>query len=90
MVEKKEDLKKEEDKFEEAIEKLRESSENLRKNLKDGEGTAIKTISAGMSVLPKEARTHIISAHKEAIEAGKVIVEDYLEALNNLIKEVSK
>ena len=88
--EKGENKKQPKESFDKVISKIKGAGEDFRKNIKDQEGVLIKTTSASMSILPRDARKHLVMAHKEVVEAGKVMVEDYLQAIDNLLKEVSK
>jgi hypothetical protein len=72
------------------VEKIKKVGDKIRSDMKDSQGVLMKTASASMSVFPKEARKHLLTAHKETVQAGRVMVEDYLKALDNLIQEVSK
>jgi len=76
------------ERIEELIKNVKETGEKVRKEMKDREGLVIKAAAASLSPLPPEMRKHIVASHKEVVEAVKIGIEDYLDAINNLLKEL--
>lgn len=86
-MEKKE--KKAKEHFDEAIDKLKEVGDDIRDEIKDQDGIAVKGAAASLAVFPKETRKNLVESQKSFVKAVKSVTEDYLEGLDNLLKEVS-
>jgi len=77
------------DRIDDAVDDLKDFGEDIRGELKDQDGIAVKSAAALLAPLHKDAQKNLVEAHKSLIKAGKVMVDDYLEAVDNLLKEVS-
>ncbi len=82
--------KKSKERFDDIIDDIEDAGEDIRDELKDKDGAVVKSVSASMSVLPKDSRKAIAEAHKSMIRLHKNFIEDLQDAADNLLKKVSE
>ncbi len=81
--------KKIKDNMNEAVDKLKGIGEDIRKEITDENGLVMKSAEASMVLLPTEARKNIIESHKSMVKAGQVMADEYLKAVDKLLKKGS-
>ena len=81
--------KKFENHIKKSVDHLKEIGNDIKEEITGKNGIFVKTAKASMELLPQNAKKHIITAHKESFEAVKVLVDEYLDAVNKLINKVS-